>query len=367
MENIVSARRLRKSMLKSNKMSYNSIGDIGISEYEIKKRVRQHEKEEKLSDEYDENEENKTFLKFKIKLMIQIIIAINIVFISLILKLTFEEKVLNNKYAKIIINEYNKDYSKVGVLEKIEEYTKKCYKVGKYIIPEKIANYTSSKYIEKIKPYLVNFSLKEEVLNVFNNTTNNIESNDDNSNSNTNNNNSTNNNEKIEDIGMGGGEPIEQSAIVEGKLEEAVSAISIMDSDAEEVILKKINIKVPTNGTITSRYGVRNQIFDNVNPYHTGIDIANKLNTEIYSATDGTVKSTENMNKYYGNNIEIEKDGVIFKYAHLNKINAKVGDTVKQGDLIGLMGSTGMSTGSHLHFEIKINNRTIDPEKILNF
>ena len=73
------------------------------------------------------------------------------------------------------------------------------------------------------------------------------------------------------------------------------------------------------------------------------------------------------MNKYYGNNIEIEKDGVIFKYAHLNKINVKKGDSIKQGEVIGLMGSTGMSTGSHLHFEIKINNRTIDPEKIIKF
>lgn len=362
MENIVSARRLRKSMLKNNKSIYNGIGDIGISEYEIKRRVRQHEKEEKLNDEYYDEKESKTFLKYKVKLMVQIIVAINIVFISLILKLTFEEKILDNKYAKVIITEYNKDYTKEGVLEKLEEYAKKGYKVGKYIIPEKIANYTSSKYVEKVKPYLVNFDLKEEVLSVFNNT---INSNIENNNINTEN--TMNNNEQTKETGMGGGEPIEEANIVEGKLEEAVSAISMMDSDVEQVLSKKIDIKQPTNGTVTSRYGVRNQIFDNVNPYHTGIDIANKLNTEIHSATEGTVKSTESMNKYYGNNIEIEKDGVIFKYAHLNKINVKVGDKVKQGDLIGLMGSTGMSTGSHLHFEIKINNRTIDPEKIINF
>ena len=140
-----------------------------------------------------------------------------------------------------------------------------------------------------------------------------------------------------------------------------------MDIDVNEILSKNIDIIVPVKGTITSRYGVREQIFDNVNPYHTGIDIANKNDTEILSATEGVVVKTEKMNKYYGNNIEIEKNGVIFKYAHLNKIQVKEGDIVKQGDVIGLMGSTGMSTGPHLHFEIKINNRTIDPEKILSF
>ena len=71
--------------------------------------------------------------------------------------------------------------------------------------------------------------------------------------------------------------------------------------------------------------------------------------------------------KYYGNFVEIELDGVTFKYAHLNEIWVKEGDNIKQNDIVGLMGSTGMSTGSHLHFEIRINGRSVDPEEILDF
>lgn len=349
MENMVSARRLRKSMLKNTTSNIN-LGDIGLSDFEIRRKIRNHEKEN-LIDNEEIKDEKKFKFKFKQKIFIKFFIAINIVFLCLICKIIFKDQILNNKYAMYIVDEYNKDYSKEGVLEKVEEYSKTMYDLGKYIIPEKIANYISSNYVSYVKPHLINLNLKEDAIKVFNNITNLQNENINNENVDTSQNN-----------GVGGGEPYE-----EVKLEEVVSAISIMDIEVNEILSKNLNIIVPVKGTITSRYGAREQIFDNVNPYHTGIDIANKLNTEINSATDGIVTKTEKMNKYYGNNIEIEKDGVTFKYAHLNKINVKVGDNVKQGEVIGLMGSTGMSTGSHLHFEIKIRGNTVDPEKILKF
>lgn len=160
---------------------------------------------------------------------------------------------------------------------------------------------------------------------------------------------------------MGGGEPVE-----EAKQEDA-SAISTEQNDVATVMSKNISIVPPVSGTITSGYGARDEILQGVGTYHTGIDIANKLNTEIHSATEGTVVKTEKNNKYYGNNIEIEKDGIIFKYGHLNSIDVNQGDTVTQGQLIGHMGSTGMSTGSHLHFEIKVNSRTVNPAEIVSF
>ena len=345
MDNMVSARRLRKSMLKNTNVN---IDNIGISDLDIKRKIKEHEIEEN-NESLESEKKNK--INFKTKYFIKLFISINMVFICLVCKLLFKEQIINNKYAMYIVNEYNKDYSKECILEKIEEYLKVGYETGKYIIPESFADYISLNYVGYIKPKIINLCIKDEVINVINDNLKNNKQNEE-----------YNRESNSENTGVGGGEPYS-----EAKLEEIASAISIMDTDVSEILSKNINVIVPVKGTVTSRYGVREQIFDNVNPYHTGIDIANKLNTQIVSATDGIILKTEKMNKYYGNNIEIEKDGVIFKYAHLNKINVKKGDSIKQGDIIGLMGSTGMSTGSHLHFEIKINNRTIDPEKIIKF
>ena len=385
MENIVSARRLRKSA--TNKNINLNLGDIGISDTYIKKRIKNHDldidldEDKDLNEEYQEKNDKSIKFSYKKKLLVKSFISINIVLLCLICKQMLKGQVLENKYSKYVIDEYQKDYSKEILLDKMETYAKISYEAGKYILPNEITNYMSTYYNQKLKEYIKNFELKQEVLNVFNNTNEtiykniendeeittykediNVQNQEDILNNNQNQIISDQGEKSTDNTGVGGGEPY-----AEAVLEEAKSAISMMDIDVDEILQKEIDIVVPVKGTITSRYGAREQIFNNVNPYHTGIDIANSLNTKIHSATDGVVIKTENMNKFYGNNIEIEKDGVIFKYAHLNKIEVKQGDVVKQNDEIALMGSTGMSTGPHLHFEIKINDRTVDPEKILNF
>lgn len=112
----------------------------------------------------------------------------------------------------------------------------------------------------------------------------------------------------------------------------------------------------PTSrGTITSRYGSR------WGRMHTGIDIADELNTQINAAQDGVVVSAGYAGAY-GNLIQIEhKYGYITYYAHCNKILVKKGDLVKQGQLIANMGSTGRSTGVHVHFEIRLNGKILNP------
>lgn len=279
--------------------------------------------------------------KFKYKFMIKLVLSLVLGVGIFSYKYLPENEFKNSSFFNWIKSEYKKDYTKEQVMDNLEELSKSVYAKMKNIIPEDMYNNIVDKYVNKIKPEIMSFSLNnlfgdndiENTVAVFNEG--NIEV-------------------KSEDIA-----PIQDTVVTS-------SQISLMDMDKEEILSKNINMILPVNGTVTSIYGARDEVFENVG-YHTGIDVANVLNTEIKSATDGTVVSAQQMDKYYGNNIEIENNGVIFKYAHLNQINVNEGDVIKQGDIIGLMGSTGMSTGSHLHFEIKINGRSVDPELFLKF
>lgn len=95
---------------------------------------------------------------------------------------------------------------------------------------------------------------------------------------------------------------------------------------------------------------------------HKGIDLAAPKGTKIYASHEGVVIYTGREFKGYGKMIMIEgPDGWASLYAHFSKIIAKEGQMVKKGDIIGAMGSTGHSTGSHLHFEIRRLNGPVDP------
>ena len=97
---------------------------------------------------------------------------------------------------------------------------------------------------------------------------------------------------------------------------------------------------------------------------HTGVDIAANMGTKILSATDGEVVLASEEGDY-GKHLKIQIGEVSIIYAHCNNLYVNQGDKVKQGQEIAEVGTTGNSTGPHLHFEIRISERTIDPEKIL--
>ena len=120
----------------------------------------------------------------------------------------------------------------------------------------------------------------------------------------------------------------------------------------------------PVEGTITSGFGARETTISTVPKNHTGVDIASKLGTKILSATDGEVILSSDQGDY-GKHLKIQIGEVILVYAHCNNLYVKQGDKVVQGQEIAEVGSTGNSTGPHLHFEIRISERTIDPQKIL--
>lgn len=118
----------------------------------------------------------------------------------------------------------------------------------------------------------------------------------------------------------------------------------------------------PISGVITSRFGSR----ESIRSYpHNGLDIAAPYGTKIKAACDGKVKFSGDSGSY-GNLIIVDcGNGVQIYYGHCSKLYAKVGDTVKAGDVIGAVGSTGNSTGNHLHFEIKVNGVSINPQNYI--
>ena len=118
----------------------------------------------------------------------------------------------------------------------------------------------------------------------------------------------------------------------------------------------------PVTGTITSRYGVSSRIRKS---NHTGLDISAKSGTDIKVVAAGTVISAKYEGSY-GNLVKIDHgNGVETWYAHTSKMYVKAGQKVETGDVIAAVGSTGNSTGPHLHLEIRINGEHVNPQKYL--
>jgi len=112
---------------------------------------------------------------------------------------------------------------------------------------------------------------------------------------------------------------------------------------------------------ISSKYGTRRDPFTRKLAFHAGVDISGNTGDPVYATADGTVVSA-GYDRSYGYNVIIRHDnGLSTRYAHLRKILVEEKQKVRQGEIIGRLGSTGKSTGPHLHYEIIKNGKTIDP------
>lgn len=120
----------------------------------------------------------------------------------------------------------------------------------------------------------------------------------------------------------------------------------------------------PIEGKISSKFGQREPTTSTVPKNHTGTDIAANIGTKIIAATSGEVVLASEEGDY-GKHLKIQIGEVSIIYAHCNNLYVKQGDHITQGQEIAEVGSTGNSTGPHLHFEVRISERKIDPEKIL--
>ena len=135
----------------------------------------------------------------------------------------------------------------------------------------------------------------------------------------------------------------------------------IKDENESLAIINGVKVSVlPVSGMISSRYG---ESSSRRRSTHTGLDIACSTGTSIKVIADGTV-TFASYNGSYGNLVKVDHgNGVETWYAHCSKINTKVGQKVNAGDIIAAVGSTGNSTGPHLHLEIRIDGNTVNPQK----
>lgn len=123
----------------------------------------------------------------------------------------------------------------------------------------------------------------------------------------------------------------------------------------------------PTTGWKTSGFGYRKSPFTGLREFHKGLDIASRQGTPIFATADGIV-SFGGRKGLLGKLVVLDHGhGMMSRYAHTHEILVKPGDTVKRGDKIATIGSTGRSTGPHLHYEVLLNGIRVNPEKyILN-
>lgn len=134
----------------------------------------------------------------------------------------------------------------------------------------------------------------------------------------------------------------------------------------DEYIKSNFSFIKPVEGIVSSEFGLRDVANPVVSKNHTGIDIAANTGTKIVAAMEGTVTVSSTTGDY-GYHIKITNGDVSTLYAHCSKLYVKEGDVVTQGQEIAEVGSTGKSTGPHLHFEIMRGQTYINPRNILEF
>lgn len=129
--------------------------------------------------------------------------------------------------------------------------------------------------------------------------------------------------------------------------------------------LKVIPFGLPAKGDVSSYFGVRYSPFEHGLRMHEGIDFSMPHGSKIYAAGYGTVVDV-GWNGAYGQMVDIRHNGrIVSRYAHMSKILVKKGDKISRGQVIGLVGSTGRSTGPHLHFEVLVDGRQKNPARFL--
>jgi murein DD-endopeptidase MepM/ murein hydrolase activator NlpD len=135
-----------------------------------------------------------------------------------------------------------------------------------------------------------------------------------------------------------------------------------LDQLQDGVIAIPSDKPVKTKAEFTSGFGVRSDPFRKASAMHPGIDLAGDRGDPIYATADGTVLRAGWNSGGYGNLVELDHGrGITTRYGHMSAILVRAGEHISRGQLIGRMGSTGRSTGDHLHYEVRIDGRAVNP------
>jgi murein DD-endopeptidase MepM/ murein hydrolase activator NlpD len=183
----------------------------------------------------------------------------------------------------------------------------------------------------------------------------------------------------VKNRAMGGGSALEAAAVpgltspentfglLKDLLQGIESRLRTVSSDVERrnVLAASTPSIWPTQGWLTSRTGGRSDPFTGEADYHPGLDISADKGTPVYATADGSI-SQASYSGAYGNLVVIEHEfGIETRYGHLSAFRIQRGQPVKRGDLIGLVGATGRATGPHLHYEVRVNGRILNPLQFL--
>ena len=146
------------------------------------------------------------------------------------------------------------------------------------------------------------------------------------------------------------------------KMDQAPVHAAVDTVQAEPATIAIPSAEPVLGSNLTSGYGVRSDPFRGRAAMHAGIDLAGPIGTPIYATADGVVQRAEWNSGGYGNLVELNHGhGIQTRYGHLTRSIVNAGERVKRGQLIAYMGSTGRSTGSHLHYEVRIDGQAVNP------
>ena len=195
--------------------------------------------------------------------------------------------------------------------------------------------------------------------------------------------------EKISDFGIGGvfpddfGDKVSSTEVYNSFLQNMDNEVERLDQEAGDQSehfhalwatlreIKKIQEATPSirpieGGWISSKFGFRKSPFTGKREFHSGVDIANHEGTPVHASASGTV-TYAGYKGLLGKSVFIEHGfGIMTRYGHLKRFHVEEGQSVKRGDIIGEVGCTGRSTGSHLHYEVRLNDIPVNAEKYMS-